>query len=110
MVVRTSAALVDRIADTFSKLDKHRTALRVQISTAAEAQDEAIWGLRQSLNIVQKLQEKTSLVSRAARRGVDADREQNLMAELDKIDRSYEELIGGQTEENGRETATRQVA
>ena len=94
MVVRTSADLADRVNRTFEKLDQRRTVLRAQISAAALADDDAIWDLRQSLNLVQKLQEKTSAVSRATKRGVDADKEQNLNADLDRIDRSYEELIG----------------
>ena len=109
MVVRTSADLADRVRDTFERLDQRRVVLRAQISVAALADDDAIWGLRQSLNLVQRLQEKTSAVSRAIKRGIDADKEQNLNAELDKIERSYDELIGSRPGGTA-DTAARQVA
>jgi len=110
MVVRTSAGLADRVGLTFEKLDQRRTALRAQIAVAALMDDDAIWDMRQSLNLVQKLQEKTSAVSRAARRGVDADKEQSLNAELDKIDGSYEELIGPRSVGMTAAGQTRRVA
>lgn len=110
MVVRTSAGLADRVSRTFGKLDQCRTALRAQIETAALADDDAIWDMRQLLNLVQKLQEKTSAVSRATRRGVDAGKEQNLNAELDKIDGSYEELVGPRPVGVAAVTQTRRVA